>query len=151
MTFAGHYKQERCRTNLRHKSFGWRRWFPKRIPSGENRCAPTRTGGSAKGIPYRRLQVFKKEWNNLMERCRSGLTGRSRKPLCAYAYRGFESPSLRKAQTTLVKARVVLFFDRPKRACSLKVWEKKNITPNGVVWALQGLPNGITTTTKEWE
>ena len=29
------------------------------------------------------------------ERCRSGRTGRSRKPLCAQAYRGFESHPLR--------------------------------------------------------
>ena len=31
----------------------------------------------------------------LAERCRSGRTGRSRKPLCPYGYRGFESLPLR--------------------------------------------------------
>src|SRR5579875_2815134 len=30
-----------------------------------------------------------------LERCRSGRSGRSRKPLCAYAYPGFESLPLR--------------------------------------------------------
>jgi hypothetical protein len=47
--------------------------------------------------------------DNLMERCRSGRSGRSRKPLCAQAYRGFESHPLRRYQGV-----TALFTGRPK-------------------------------------